>query len=383
MAFKVANVISRFNSSSGGPPRVVSLIAQAGIDHWRSELFTTNYTESQADPLLVSEFPGRVTLLDKDAQTLYGGAVRALISSRGMHAQLVNGSKPNIVHLHGLWSPFLAAYARISRAVGIPYIVAPHGMLEPWSLTIHSTQKRFALKTYQGSILERASAIHTTSDAEAEHVRRLGFGSMPIFVVPNAFEEPKPNADRTRTKAAGERHVLLFLSRVHEKKGLDNLLRAWSEIRPPRWELKIVGHGEPAYVEHLKRVCTEQQIPDVQFHEHVDGEAREAMFESATAFVLPTYSENFGNAVAEAMLRGLPVITTTGTPWSVIAQKNLGWYIEPSREQLIKSLKELFGAELGALRGMGERARQFATENLLISAVRPRLLEMYKSTMAR
>src|ERR1700678_4695897 len=98
MMFTVANVICRFNSSSGGPPRVVSLIAQAGIAHWRSELFTTSFTESNADSLLTPEFPGAVKLMDGRAQTLSGGLARAMGLFNGASSQLVAGPKPRIVH---------------------------------------------------------------------------------------------------------------------------------------------------------------------------------------------------------------------------------------------------------------------------------------------
>ena len=101
------------------------------------------------------------------------------------------------------------------------------------------------------------------------------------------------------------------------------------------------------------------------------------MFAEATAFVLPTYSENFGNAVAEAMIRGLPVITTTGTPWSVIANRGIGWYIEPREEPLQQALEQLVRTSPERLAEMGSLARDYAQNNLVISAVRPRLLDMY------
>jgi len=386
LKFKVANVITTFNSGSGGPPRTVTLIARAGLGLWDAELFTTDYVAPQSDTLLVSEFPGASHLIPKGALTLPGGILSAMGFSRTTRLQLVNGSQPDIVHVHGLWSPLLFGFARIALAARIPTIVAPHGMLEPWSLTIRGTRKRFALKTYQGSVLNNAAAIHTTSDAEAQHVRDLGFTRAPIFVIPNAVEEPQTAAaggawSAKSGSAAGERRVLLFLSRIHEKKGLDILLRAWNALRPSGWELKIVGQGAAAYVAKLKAFCSEQHILNVQFHDHVDGTPREAMFASATAFVLPTYSENFGNAVAEALVRGLPVITTTGTPWSVIAQSKLGWYIEPNQEQLTQALKELFETDSAILQQMGIRGRQYAKDHLLISAVRPRLLDMYHSVL--
>ena len=382
MTFKVTNVIARFNSSSGGPPRVVSLIAQAGVEHWQSELFTSEFVESDHDMLLVSQFPGQVRFIDPRSHGLYGAISSALSRSNSLRTSLVDESQPSVVHLHGLWSPLLAAYASICHAARIPYIVAPHGMLEPWSLSIHRLRKRLALNTYQGRVLSRASAIHTTSDAEAENVRRLRLTKAPIFVVPNAVDEPRHAPDRSGQRSGSDKSVLLFLSRLHEKKGLGNLLAAWNAVRPCNWRLEIVGHGEAAYVTHLKETCTSQGIPDVQFHAHVDGDQREAMFEGASAFVLPTYSENFGNAVAEAMLRGLPVITTTGTPWSIVAEQNLGWYIDPTREALIEALRQLIVTEAGSLRDMGQRGRRYAEENLVIGAVRPRLLDMYRSVMA-
>jgi glycosyltransferase involved in cell wall biosynthesis len=213
---------------------------------------------------------------------------------------------------------------------------------------------------------------------EAQNLRNLRLTSAPIVVIPNAVAEPRGGADR---KPGGGRKVLLFLSRVHEKKGLDNLLKAWNALRPEDWVLKIVGHGEKAYVEQLKKICGTHQIPNVEFHPHVDGAGREAMFAAATAFILPTFSENFGNAIAEAMIRGLPVITTTGTPWSVIREKQLGWYIDPTVDQEIAALRELFATDAASLRQTGARAQRYARENLVNSAVRPRLLDLYRGVL--
>jgi glycosyltransferase involved in cell wall biosynthesis len=383
MSFTVTNIICRYCSSSGGPPRTVSLIAKAGLNHWKSELLTTDYVEPHSDSLLTPEFPGPVYLIDRKAQTFHGGTMRALGFSWALRRQLIQGSKPKILHLHGLWNPLLFAFARIALANRIPYVVAPHGMLEPWSLTVRAIRKRLALNTYQGRMLDRASAIHTTCEAEAEQVRRLGYSRSPIFVIPNAVEEPQSVPNGWPSRSGAERQVLLFLSRVHEKKGLENFLTVWNQVRPVHWELKIVGHGDPAYVARLKQQCASSKTPNVTFHDHVDGDAREAMFAGASAFVLPTFSENFGNAIAEAMLRGLPIITTTGTPWSVISEKKLGWYVEPNREQLVGALNELIATEPGELRAMGRRAEQYARANLLIGSVRSQLLEMYSVALAR
>jgi glycosyltransferase involved in cell wall biosynthesis len=378
--FKVINVICRFNSGSGGPPRTVSAIAKSGRGIWDAELFTTDYVEAKADSLLIADFHGHVNLLPRTTQTTLGGILMATGLWTVFRTQVVRGIQPHVVHLHGVWSPFLTAFARTARLNRIPYIVAPHGMLEPWPLRVHTRRKSFALKTYQGRILREAAAIHATSEGEADNLRRLGLTQVPIFVIPNAIDAPLTITGGER-KRNGARNVLLFLSRVHPKKGLEILLQAWSNLNPSSWELLIVGSGDPSYVEKLKRLCSKDKIANVEFHPHVDGDAREAIFARAAAFVLPTYSENFGNVVGEAMIRGLPIITTTGTPWSIVAERNLGWYVEPTMENLQGALQELFAAEANALVAMGDRGRDYVKRHLLIDAVRPQLLNMYQASM--
>jgi glycosyltransferase involved in cell wall biosynthesis len=358
----------------------VALIAQAGVGYWDAELFTTDSLERGADSLLTDQFPGHVNLMPASAQKPVGGLLMASGLTRGYETQLLRGVAPDVIHIHGLWSPFLAAFASTAIRHRIPYVVAPHGMLEPWSLSVRSRRKMLALQTYQGRVLARAAAIHATSESEAENLDRLSCVRAPIFVVPNAVGEPgRPDQ---RSRVAPGRSVLLFLSRVHEKKGLDMLLQAWSEVRPRDWTLLIVGRGEPGYVERLKRFCIAHSMPEVAFHDHVDGAEREALFMSASALVLPTYSENFGNVVAEALIRGLPVITTTGTPWSVITDEKLGWYVEPNAGALRQALTELQATSADVLHDMGARGRRYALDHLSLTVVRDRLLRMYRSALA-
>jgi glycosyltransferase involved in cell wall biosynthesis len=253
-------------------------------------------------------------------------------------------------------------------------------MLEPWSLSARARRKALALKTYQGPVLAEAAAIHATSEMEAQNLRRLPWVRSPVYVVPNAVEIPA-EVDEAVEPNAGPIRTLLFLSRIHPKKGLDMLLQAWNRLRPGNWRLLIVGNGEPAYVEYLKRYCASQGVPHVEFRSHVNGDEREAMFAGASAMVLPTYSENFGNVVAEALIRGLPVITTTGTPWSVIAEKRLGWFIDPQIDQLEAALREMVATDADELSQMGARGRDYATAHLTTDVVRERLLSMYVNVM--
>ena len=252
-------------------------------------------------------------------------------------------------------------------------------MLEPWSLGVRAKRKALALKTYQGQILADAAAIHATSEMEAENLRRLPWIRSPIHVIPNAVEVPPSYHEAVEPEGTGR--TLLFLSRIHEKKGLDMLLHAWNRVRPRNWRLLIVGNGEASYVQQLKHYCAAQAVPAVEFYPHVDGDAREAMFSRATATVLPTYSENFGNIVAESLVRGRPVITTTGTPWSVVRDKGFGWYIDPQVEQLTGALEQLVSSDPLELLQMGRRGREYALSHLTTEVVRDRLRDMYQSAM--
>lgn len=159
------------------------------------------------------------------------------------------------------------------------------------------------------------------------------------------------------------------------------MLHAWNEIRPAGWRLVIAGSGEAKYLERLKQFCGSNNVPEVEFTSHVEGETRERIFREASAFVLPTYSENFGNVVAEALIRGLPVITTTGTPWSDIVEKQCGWYIEPTLGELKRAIAEATGTDPNTLKQMGDRGRAYATSNFTLSVVRQALLRMYQAAL--
>lgn len=378
MTFKVANIIAHFNAESGGPPRTVSQIAAAGKGHWRAALYTTDYVESAADRLLVEEFPGHV-----DVEPVgFGTTLSALSMMAGLRRrhrmQPLEGA--DVVHIHGVWSPYLAAVALTAIRSRIPVVVTPHGMLEPWSLGVGATRKWFAMSVYQRKILARASALHATSKMEAANLRRLDVGAVPVFIVPNPVNEPPPPDEASLPRIGGKR-VLLFLSRLHEKKGLDILLQAWNEIRPPQWRLLIVGSGDQNYVARLKQFCVSHDVPDVGFQSHVDGQLREAIFRQASAFILPTYSENFGNVIAEALMRGLPVVTTTGTPWSEIVAQKCGWYIEPTVSALKRAIAEVTATDSHTLRQMGARGREFASSHFTLPVVGKAFLNMYRSAI--
>ncbi len=267
-------------------------------------------------------------------------------------------ANPDLVHLHGLWKyPSLAVW-RWARQTNRPLIISPHGMLEPWALHQSKTQKLVANLLYQRACLQIAKCIRATSAQELTSIRQAGFRN-PVALVPNGVElphlPPRPNPEPTIAK----RRRVLFLSRIHPKKGLLNLVEAWSTLRPRHWELLIVGPVEVGHLAEVQRAVASHALQDsVSFGGPVWGESRNAVYQSADLFVLPSFSENFGLVIAEALANGLPVITTHATPWRELSEHHCGWWSDVGIAPLIESLKEAFAMSAAELRQMGNRGRK-------------------------
>ena len=263
----------------------------------------------------------------------------------------------DVVHLHGLWSPILAWGGLLARIKKIALFISPHGCLEPWALKHKQFKKQLALMLYQRRILSSATLLVATAKQETESIRSTGF-HQPVAQIPNGVEKIadsyQPSHKPTQT--------ILFLSRVHPQKGLGDLVTAWARIKQAGWRVVVAGPSEESYKAEIQRMAESLGVgADFEFLGLVTGDAKERCFANADIFVLPTYSENFGIAIAEALARGLPVITTTGAPWQDLVTYECGWWIEPNPDALSKALSSALGLSKETLMQMGERGRQLVT----------------------
>lgn len=296
----------------------------------------------------------------------------------------------DIVHNHGLWM-WPNAYARKAAvAAKKPLVISPRGMLESWSLRRSRFRKALAWRLFERKNLQAAVFFHATAESEAVSIKKLGL-TQSVVISPNGVDllnlNERPGRELIEEKFPQLRNKrwVVFMSRLHPKKGIDVLLRAWEEGERLKEEktkrlkdqgtkrlkdeeaeggvLVLAGPDLIGYRAKVERMIREQGLGDsVILIGEVQGREKEALLGNAEVFVLPSYSENFGIVVAEALAWGLPVITTTGTPWEEIEKIGAGWWVEPKEEALRGALNDVLGKSKDELREMGKRGRHLIEE---------------------
>jgi glycosyltransferase involved in cell wall biosynthesis len=234
----------------------------------------------------------------------------------------------DVAHLHTPWEPANLQIARLLRARGIPYVLTPHGMLDHWSMQQKRAKKILYLRLAGGRLIRNAAAVHFTAQSELEQARKWLSADATTSVQPclldlSAFDRPtSPDlALKAYPQIRSDAKKILFLSRVHPKKGLELLIEAAALLQEHApLQLLVAGPGEPSYVSQLQKRASDLGV-SACFLGMVQGEAKRSLYRLADVFVLPTYQENFGIVQAEAMASATPVVTTKGVDvWRELEQ---------------------------------------------------------------
>jgi glycosyltransferase involved in cell wall biosynthesis len=245
--------------------------------------------------------------------------------------------RPGIMHFHGLWQPSHLLTYRNARRLKIPMIISPHGMLEPWAFQYRWWKKLPYYLMFERARLQKASVILATSQMEASHLQSRFPGSLIRIIPPGLTSDNRPAYEESRKILAwkDEEFVLLFLSRIDRKKGLDLLLTAVQSITSPHKSLRlvIIGDGDPRYVNALRTAGNSSRVR-IDWLGAIWGQARWKYLQGADLFCLPSHSENFGIAVMEALQAGTPVLTTNQTPWSQYGTVPGITIVQPSAEEI-------------------------------------------------
>ncbi len=294
--------------------------------------------------------------------------------------ELLDSLLPNVVHINCCWLPSCALLQKWAKKKGYPTILTPHGMLEPWIMKRNFwTRKLPALFLFQKNAIKRADFIHATAESERDNLLKLGYNKK-IDIIPNGIDLEEIALKKVWRKAQN----LLFLSRVHQKKGIEVLLKALNELKEENdnFHLTIVGEGEAEYVEQIKALIDNLDLVEkVTFRGGVYGEDKWRQFEQADIFVLPTYSENFGIVVAEALATGTPVITTTGTPWQVLEEYNCGWWVNATPIDIKRAVQSSLKLNEKSLEEMGRNGRKLTEEKFSIHALAVNFINLYNKVL--
>lgn len=309
-------------------------------------------------------------------------------STKGEFFALLDELRPDVFHTNCCWLPLSALTSMWAKAKGYKVVYTPHGMLEPWIMKRHYWTKKFpAILLFQKKGLAVADLIHSTAECEKNNLMKLGWNDsicvIPNFVdleiIDNCINGIVSESDEYITGQKCKKYIL-FLSRVHEKKGINFLIEAVAQLRSVLGDIriKIAGEGDEKYIGELMDLSRRLCVDDiVEFVGGVYGDSKWKLYKGASVFVLPTYCENFGIVVAEALACGIPVITTKGTPWEELFDRNCGWWTNVDTKSIKNALVEFLCKSPREINVMGENGRMLIEEKYACKNVVKLFVEMY------
>jgi glycosyltransferase involved in cell wall biosynthesis len=293
-----------------------------------------------------------------------------------------NVGEYDLLHIHAIFSyPSTAAQA-IARLRGVPYIIRPLGQLCEWSLQQSAHKKKIYLTLIERANLNQAQALHLTSPQEHQEVSHLGLKTAS-FVLPHGLSvQPRlPNARqrlRQMLNITADEPVILFMSRLHPKKGLNYLIPALGKLAEQRFTFVLAGSGSLEYEAEINALLVTAGIRERTYHSgFVEGEKKDLLLQGADLFALTSHSENFGVALLEALASGLPVVVTPGVALaSIVEQHQLGYVSELDIGAIAIAIQDCLNHPQSAKK-MGDRARQLILETYAWERIATKLIDIY------
>lgn len=379
--FAACQVVASLNLRTGGPavsvPALASRLPAHGFESWIATLDYPGLGPMAQAPRARTVAEGISPL---------GRRLRGWSPALSRKLRSLARTRVDIVHNHGLWMhPNVAARKAAAQAC-VPLVVSPRGMLEAWSMQFGAAKKRLAWMAYEGANLRAAAAFHATSPEEAESIRRAGLRA-PVAMVPNGIDMAEFAAPPPREVLEGRfpdlrgRRWVLFLSRLHPKKGADILVEAWCRVAKefPDAHLVLAGVDEARIGDGLRSALAAGDCADrATLAGALEGDEKRAALAHATVFALPSASENFGIAVAEALACGVPAISTRGTPWRELETERCGWWIERSVDAVAASLREALAMPEVDRLAMGARGARLIAGRYSLDEGAARMAAFYR-----
>lgn len=294
-------------------------------------------------------------------------------------------SGADLLHLQVLWMYPSVATLR----VGKPYITTVHGMLDSWAVKNSRLKKAFAGTVYEKAALRKASCLHAFTINEYNDIRSFGLKN-PVTIIPNGVDLPtdlsllKKEMSIWSKEIASDRKVLLYLGRLHPKKGLINLINAWKLSANKDWALVIVGWGDEKYENELKRLVVDLKLQnDVFFLGPQFNKQKDLCYAHASAFILPSFSEGLPMAILEAWAYRLPTLMTPQCNLPEGYEVGSAIEIEPNTESISSGLAELFSYSSKELDEMGLKGQHLVSEKFTWEKVAKQMYTVYEWILNR
>jgi glycosyltransferase involved in cell wall biosynthesis len=379
---KVLHVIPSLSGGDGGPSRAMLDIERALAA--RGVGVTTVATNDGGNGRVLS-MPCGEPIATRHATRWYFPRTTVLFKTSAGMARWLNANveRFDVVHAHGLFSFAPVAAAHLARRAGVPYVLRPLGVLAGYGMQHRRPLlKRISLATIERRLIAAAAAVHFTSRAELAEAAALGLACRGV-VIPLGIDAGRSSGRAgRRPRAVGEPFRLLFLSRLDPKKNLPGLLRALALVLPddPGVILTVAGGGDPVYVAELQSLAQALGVTaQVAWLGHVERAQKSAALAAADAFVLPSFSENFGIAVVEALAAGLPCIVSREVAIAgQIEEARAGFVADTTPQSIAAAIARLLGAE-EEYAAMSAAARLLAVNSFSLEAMGERLEVLYRA----
>jgi len=290
--------------------------------------------------------------------------------SRKLRAAL-SSSNADLIHVHGIWMDNQWAAWQRQKAAGTPVVVSPRGMLDPWAVKNSAWKKRIVEVLFAGKALREASCIHALCRSEVESIRAYGLKN-PIALIPNGVELPGLG-----TREKSEVKTLLFLGRIHPKKGLTELLDAWGKSSCS-WKLLIAGWDDGGHEEKLRAQVEKLGLSNVEFIGPQFGDEKDQLLRSVDAFILPSFSEGLPMSVLEAWSYGLPVVITDFCNLPEAFEAEAGIRIKPDADSIFQGLEKLNGLTEPELESMGSKGRKLVEQKFTWPMIAENMHQVYE-----
>lgn len=279
----------------------------------------------------------------------------------------------DVVHLHSLWQYPSFLLTQFKRDKKFKKIISIHGMLDPWALNNNKMQKAISMFLYEKKNLQTADCLHALCEQEYIDIRKL-VPKVPIAIIPNGIHLPETFSFK---KEYNEVKKILFLGRIHPKKGIENLLKAWRELENGKWKLIIAGVDEDDHERYLKQLSIKLGLKNIEFTGAVFGKEKEKLLISSDAFILPSLSEGLPMSVLEAWSYKLPVLMTPQCNLEVGYDIGAAIKIDTTVSGVQEGLIKLFNSTEEDLNNIGIKGFELVKSEYTWDKVGSKMEELY------